>query len=65
MTNAIKELLKAKITTRQDLNKTKREISKKYNIQFLQNSEILKIYNELVNNKKVKKNIQLENILQH
>jgi len=63
MENAVKELLKANISTHQDLNKIKRQISKKYNIKILQNSEILKIYNILVKEKKRKRNFQLEAIL--
>ena len=63
MKQVIIELLKDRVTSRQDLNKIKRQLSKKYNIQFLQNSQILKIYNELVKEKAIKKNLAIEQIL--
>lgn len=63
MQQAIKELLDTNITSQKDLHKIKRQISKKYNINILQNSEILKVYHYLIKIKKLKKNLKLEQIL--
>lgn len=45
-----------------NLDVLKRQIAKKYDIKILQNSEILRVYFDLVNDNKFKKNIELERV---
>jgi elongator complex protein 3 len=66
MQEAIREIiLKAqkKIKTAKNLDEQKRKMSKKYKINILLNSEILKEYKKLLKLGKIKRNVVLENIL--
>ncbi|MDD5032217.1 MAG: tRNA uridine(34) 5-carboxymethylaminomethyl modification radical SAM/GNAT enzyme Elp3 [Patescibacteria group bacterium] len=60
---AIKELLKLKIKSRDELTAVKRNLAKKFGIDILLNSEISKEYRKLVASKKIKVNPTLEKIL--
>jgi len=57
---AIIEIIKSRATTQEDLMRQKRKISKKFKISLPQNSEILKVYKELLKSKKIKKNLDFE-----
>lgn len=59
----IKELIKTKAKTLEDLAKTKRQIVKKFKIPCPSNIALLKTYHELVKKKKIKKDIFLEVLL--
>lgn len=59
----LKELIKGGIKTPADLASLKRKISKKYQIPFPNNIELLKDYHNLVKNKRVKKSEKVENLL--
>src|SRR6056297_3403931 len=63
MQKAILEIIKNKPQTREELTDLKRKISKNYGIETLQNSEILQVYNRLVEEKKLKANPDLEAVL--
>jgi len=59
----IKELTGPGIKTQADLMRVKRKIAKKTRTSFVKNSDLLKTYHELVQNKRIKKSEKLENIL--
>ena len=59
----IKELIKNRVKTSADLNTVKRKMAKKLNISTLSNAELLKAYHNLVENKRLKINKNLEAIL--
>jgi elongator complex protein 3 len=59
----ILEIVKAQIKTRADLDCFKRKVAKKYKIPCPNNVELLKIYHELVENKRVKRSGEIENLL--
>jgi elongator complex protein 3 len=63
MNKAIRELLKLKIKSRDELTAVKRNLAKKFGIDILLNSEISKEYRKLVASKKIKVNLSLEKIL--
>ncbi len=60
---AILELLNTRIQSRNDLMLVKREIAKKYSIKILQNSDILKEYQNNVKKGLIKSSSKLEEIL--
>lgn len=60
---AIKYLLKAKIKTLADLDSVKRKIAKKFKITTPSNVNLLKAYHNLVKNKRIKRNKNLEYLL--
>ncbi len=60
---AIIELLEGSIKSRKELMLTKRKIAKKYKISIFKNSDIIKVYKDLVVRKKVKRSETLEKIL--
>lgn len=59
----IKKLIKEKVKNRKDLASFKIKISKEYKIPCPRNSELLKVYHKLLENKKIKKSVSLEEIL--
>ena len=59
----IKELIKTKVKTLEDLAKAKRWAAKKYKASCPSNIILLKTYHELVKNKKVKKSSIIETLL--
>lgn len=59
----IKNLTKSRIKTSDDLALLKRKFSKKYKIPCPSNIKLLKEYHKLVENKKVKKSLKIENLL--
>ncbi|MCX6759032.1 MAG: tRNA uridine(34) 5-carboxymethylaminomethyl modification radical SAM/GNAT enzyme Elp3 [Candidatus Nealsonbacteria bacterium] len=59
----IKELIKNKVRTLENLAKIKREIAKKYKIPCLNNISLLKTYHELIKKKKIKKTAFVELLL--
>lgn len=59
----IKELIKNKVKTLNDLALIKRKMAKKYKIGSLANIELLKAYHNLLRNKSIKKSKILENLL--
>jgi len=59
----ILEMLKAQIKTRADLASFKRKIARKYKIPCPSNVELLKIYHELLENKRIKSSQKIENLL--
>jgi len=59
----LKEILKFKIKSKENLERAKKEISQKFKIKILSNFEILKWYQELLRKKKVKKHHFLEKFL--
>lgn len=59
----IKELIKENLKNEKDLNYFKRKISKKYNLPFLSNVELLKAYHNLLKNKRIKKSEKIEKLL--
>ena len=63
MDKAIRELLKLKIKSRDELTAVKRNLAKKFGINILLNSEIFKEYQKLLASKKIKANPVLEKIL--
>ena len=66
MQEAIQEILSLfnhKIKTAKDLDEQKRKLSKKYKINILLNSDILKEYKKQLRLGKIKRNLNLENIL--
>lgn len=66
MQEAIREIIlvaQKKIKTAKNLDEQKRKVSKKYKVHILLNSEILKEYKKLLKLGKIKRNINLENIL--
>ncbi len=60
---AIEELFGSKILTRNDLMNKKRKIAKKFHIEIPQNSDILKIYNKLKREGRVRENLETEKML--
>ncbi len=63
MQKAIRELLKLKIRSQNDLMMAKRKIAKKYNVKILPNSDILKFYQEKINKGLINPQKSLEKIL--
>jgi elongator complex protein 3 len=63
MKKAIAELLKSNIKSREELMTVKRELSKKYGIQILLNSDVLKEYKKMVKNKLIVNSPFLEKLL--
>lgn len=63
MENAIRELLKSNIKSRQDLMAKKRKLAKKYGQTIWQNSAVLKEYKKLITDGVVKQSDVLEKIL--
>jgi elongator complex protein 3 len=61
--SAVQELAKKQRKTLADLNSLKRKISKKTNIPLLPNSQLLKVYHNLVREKRLKTNRDLELLL--
>lgn len=59
----IKNLLKQKIKSIKDLDLAKRKLAKDFDIGIIKNAEILKTYRELLNRKKIQKNLDLEKFL--
>ena len=59
----IKELIKTKVKTLDDLAKAKRRMSKQYKVACPSNMSLLKIYHKMVKKKKAKKNALLEFLL--
>jgi len=59
----IKEFLKSRIKNRTDLASFKRKVAKKYKIQCPSNIQLLKVYHELIKNKRIKKSEKIENLL--
>ncbi len=59
----IKESIKAKVKTLENLSVVMRKIAKEYKIFFPSNIELLKAYHGLLKNKKIKKNETLERLL--
>jgi elongator complex protein 3 len=57
---AITEILQLLKKPSSNLDEAKREISKKYKIEILQNSEIINIYKKLVATKKIEADLELE-----
>ena len=63
MKKVILEILNKDIATRDDLLKAKREICKKHGISMIKNSELTKVYKELVDDGKMEESYILERIL--
>ncbi len=63
MEKAIKEILKKRPHTREKLTELKRKMAKKYNLRILRNSEILKIYNDLIKRGKIFFDPEMEAVL--
>ncbi|MCD4694298.1 tRNA uridine(34) 5-carboxymethylaminomethyl modification radical SAM/GNAT enzyme Elp3 [bacterium] len=63
MEKAITELIKKAAKNREEFNKNKRIIAKKYKKNIIKNSEILKIYKSLVEKRKIKENKKVEGFL--
>jgi len=61
--NAIQELLTLEFVDSKNLSLLKRRISKKYSIQMLANSEIIKEYKSLISKKIIKSDLNKEKIL--
>jgi elongator complex protein 3 len=59
----IKELIKAKIKTKEELFDFKRKIAKKYKIKILSNFELFEFYQKLLKEKRIKRSKDLEKIL--
>ena len=59
----IKELIKTKVKTSDDLAKAKRRMAKQYKVTCPSNMSLLKIYHKMVKKKKAKKNALLEFLL--
>jgi elongator complex protein 3 len=59
----IEKILKSKIKTRKDLMRVKRNMARKYNCGLFSNTEIIKVYRDLVDAKKIKPNFDLEKLL--
>ena len=59
----ILECIKKRAKTPADLALLKRKISKKYKVSYFSNIALIKAYRSLLENKKIKKNIVLENLL--
>jgi len=60
---AIKELLKSRIKNRADLASFKRKIAKKYKIPCPSNIQLLKVYHELIEKKRLRRLEEIENLL--
>jgi len=59
----IKKLIQDEVKTFEDLARTKREMAKKYKTPCPSNIELLKVYHELVENKRIKKLKKIEELL--
>jgi elongator complex protein 3 len=59
----IKQIIKDRIKTPEKLDTLKRKISKEYKVPNFSNISLLKSYHNLVENKTIKKNLNLENLL--
>lgn len=59
----IEKLIKNKVKSLDNLDATKRQIAKEYKTSCASNVELLKAYHNLLENKKISKNLILENIL--
>lgn len=59
----ILELLQYKIDSDKDLMLAKRKIAKKYSVEILSNSFVLKKYNELIKDEKIKEDLKLKSFL--
>ena len=59
----VKELVGDQIKTRSDLAVFKRKMAKQYKIPFPRNMQLLKIYHELLKEKRVRKTTKIENLL--
>jgi len=59
----IKELLRKDYKNEKEIMREKRKLAKKYQEEIISNSQILKIYKELITNKFLKSNKNLENLL--
>lgn len=59
----IKKLLKSRVKTPRDLAYFKRKAAKIYKIPFSSNIELLKVYHELIQKKRIKKSSEIENLL--
>ena len=59
----IKQIIKDRIRTPEKLDALKRKISKEYKVPNFSNISLLKSYHNLVENKTIKKNLNLENLL--
>ncbi len=60
---AIKDLIKGKVKTLADLDSAKRRVCKKYKITTPSNINLLKAYHNLLKNKRIKRNKNLEYLL--
>jgi len=59
----VRELIKAKIKTKEELFDFKRKIAKKYKIKILSNFELFEFYQKLLKEKRIKRSKDLEKIL--
>jgi elongator complex protein 3 len=59
----VRELIKAKIDTKEELFDFKRKIAKKYKIKILSNFELFEFYQKLLKEKRIKRSEDLEKIL--
>ncbi|KPJ71691.1 hypothetical protein AMJ50_00965 [Parcubacteria bacterium DG_74_3] len=59
----INELIKSRANNRADLDFLKRKVAKKYKIPMPSNIRLLKLYHELLKEKRVKKSKKIENLL--
>jgi elongator complex protein 3 len=59
----IKEIIKNKVETLDDLARLKREIAKKYKVPCPSNITLLKTYHEMIKNKRLKRSKKIENLL--
>ncbi len=59
----LKDLLKLKLKTEKDLHLAKRNIAKKYRIDFPKNIDLLETYHELLEKKRIKRSKDFENLV--
>jgi len=59
----VKELIKRKIETKEELDAFKREMAKKFKIEVLSNFELFSVYQKLLKKKKIKRNSEIEKLL--
>jgi len=63
LSNGVKEIIKSRIKNSSDLDSVKRNVSKKFKITTLSNVNLLKAYHNLVKNKRIKKDRNIEILL--
>jgi len=59
----IKELIKSRVETQADLASIKRKVAKNYKISCPTNRDLLKVYHEMIKNKRIKKSSKIEQLL--